>query len=113
MRSPLDITYDEVVENPLICKENPLCKTRSLTGELVIWEGRKDHKNIRSQVFRVVLDRYDRVKYYKFDKRYNEWVPVRRLEPNKMFFRKQEKVPAGVVRIEVFSNGRVKRTVGK
>lgn len=111
MRSPLEITYDEVVANPGICRDNPMGRP-DWNGNVTLWEGRQNAKDLRSPIFRVVLTKSGVYEFYKFDKRYNEWRKIPALEPRRFFRRKNDKVPKGRVRVEVFANGRVKRTVG-
>ena len=110
MRSPLEVTYDEIVKNPYLCVDNPLGRRPDWDGSIVLWEGNQDPKNKNSAVFRVVLNSNKSLSYFKYDRRYNEYVPVSYLQPRRFFRRKGSEVPPGVIRIEVFANGRMTRT---
>lgn len=110
MRSPLEVTYDEIVKNPYLCVDNPLGRHPDWNGDLLLWEGNQNPKDKNSAVFRVVLKKDKSLRYLRYNKRDGEWVPVKTLEPRRFFRRKDEEVPPGVIRIEVFANGRVKRT---
>jgi hypothetical protein len=111
MTSPLEITYDEVVANPYICEENPMGRRPDWDGSILLWEGRQNPKDLQSANYRVTMNKDRSLRFARFDKRHNEWVPVPGLEPRRFFRRKDDAGPApGVIRIEVFSDGRVKRT---
>lgn len=110
MRSPIEVTYDEVVANPYVCESNPMGRRPYYDGSVLLWEGREDPKNLSSSEYRVVMEKNRKLHFYKLNKRFDEWVEIPALEPRRRWFRKAENPPPGVIRIEVFADGRTKRT---
>jgi len=114
MKSPLEITYDQIQANHFICDENPLDGEVDMLGRILLWEGHynpKDHKSPSFRVYRHVSTK--QFIFQRYDKRVNEWVLVHELKARRFFRRKEDDGPApGVVRIEMFLPNRTVRTVG-
>lgn len=85
-RSPIEVTYDEIFANPRLCENNPLDARPDIMGSIILWEGHKDPKNLRSPVFKIVKTKENKLEFYRYDKRESRWVQEQELKENKKWF---------------------------